>query len=155
MIKHGDIISSVFTICLGVLSLLSILSQPRLTVFADSSAGSLGPGFFPFMCSGLLIVLGVALFIRGLLRRGQTDLSQLTEEKKQNLKTMLLIAGSCALFIAAWKITNQFMICLFVYSVAVNKLLKRSIRFSVLFSVVITAFVYFLFCRGFSVTFRV
>lgn len=155
MIKHGDTIPGIFTALLGGLSLWYVLSQPRLTIITDSSAGSLGPGFFPFACSVLLIVLGIVLLIRGLLQHGKKDFFQMTPEKKQNLKRIAFIVGTCVLFIAAWKLTQQFIICLFVYSIVINMLLRRSWKFSILFSVVITAFVYFLFCRGFSVTFRV
>ena len=151
--KSGDIIPAIVTILIGILTVVYVHSQKKMTLLDSSLAGVLGPGFYPFACGILLIVLGILLLIRGIRERGLKDYFQLTPEKKQNLKTMLLLALCVVLFLAAWKITRQFFICLFVYAIIVNLLLKRSWLFTILFAVIMMAFVYFLFSKGFSVIF--
>ncbi len=152
--KHtGDIIPAIVTILIGVFAMVYIHSQKKLTLLDSSAAGVLGPGFYPFVCGGLLVLFGLLLLIRGILQHGLKDYFQLTPEKKKNLTTMLLLALSVAAFLAAWQITDQFFICLFVYAIIVNLLLKRSWLFTILFAVIVTAFVYFLFAKGFSVIF--
>ena len=149
----GDIIPAILTIAVGIFAVAYIHSQKKLTLLDASSAGVLGAGFYPFACGVLLIILGILLLIRGIRQHGTKDYFQMTPEKKRNLKTMLLLALSVALFLAAWQITHQFFICLFVYALIVNLLLKRNWLFTILFAVIITAFVYFLFSKGFSVIF--
>lgn len=152
--KHsGDIIPAIVTILVGILTVYYVHTQRKLTLLDSSLAGVLGPGFYPFACGVALIVLGTLLLIRGLRQKGAKDYFQLTPEKKKNLKTLLLLMLSVALFLAAWQITDQFFICLFIYAIIVNLLLKRSWLFTILFAVIITAFVYFLFSKGFSVIF--
>ena len=48
-----------------------------------------------------------------------------------------------------------FIPLVFVYAIYLNLLFKRDIKFTIIFSVIITAFIYLLFVRGFSVTFKV
>lgn len=152
---RGDTVPGILFALLGVLALIYVFTHPKLIIFGESSSGSIGPGFFPLLCAVLLIVFGIVLIVRGIAQNGSVDFFQMTPERKQNLKTMALIAGTCALFIAAWKITNQFIICLFVYSIIVNILLKRSWKYTIIFAIVVTGFVYGMFCLGFSLTFRV
>ena len=149
----GDIIPAIVTIIVGILTVYYVHTQKKLTLLDSSLAGVLGPGFYPFACGVALILLGALLLIRSLRAHDAKGYFQMTPEKKQNLKTMLLLALSVALFLAAWQITHQFFICLFVYAVIVNLLLKRSWLFILLFALIITAFVYFLFSKGFSVIF--
>lgn len=153
--KHSDVIPGVVTVLVGGASLWYISTQPRMTIITESSGGFLGPGFFPFVCSLLMVVLGIALIVRGVLQAGKVKYFEMTPEKKKNLLTIGLVVGSCILFLTAWKLTNKFLPCLFVYSIAVNKILKRTWVFTIVFSVILTAFVYGLFFKGFSVTFRV
>jgi hypothetical protein len=155
MKMRGDTIPGLVFVLLGGLSLAYVFTQPKLIIFGESATGRLGPGFFPLLCAALLILFGIALVIRGISQNGKVDFFQMTPEKKKNFKTMALLIGSCALFIAAWKLTNQFIVCLFVYSIVVNLLLKRSWKYTIIFAVVITGFVYAMFCLGFSLTFRV
>ena len=53
------------------------------------------------------------------------------------------------------QLTNQFIPLVFVYAVYLNLLFRRSWVFTLVFSVVLTAFIYYLFVSGFSVTFKV
>ena len=153
--KHGDTIPGIVTVLVGGASLAYVSTQPRMTVLTDSSGGSLGPGFFPVACSVILVILGIALIVRGIRQGGKVRYFEMTPEKKANLRTVALVTGMCILFLVAWKLTRKFLVCLFVYSIVINKLLKRSWVFTIIFSVVLTAFVYCLFDLGFSVTFRV
>ena len=151
--SSGDIVPAIVTILVGIFTVYYVHSQKKLKLLDSTAAGVLGPGFYPFACGVLLIILGALLLIRGLRQHGTKSYFEMTPEKKKNLTTMLLLALSIALFLAAWKLTKQFYICLFVYALIVNLLLKRSWLFTILFAAVMTGFVYFLFSKGFSVIF--
>ena len=78
----------------------------------------------------------------------------MTPEKKKNLKNVDMLAGLIALVLIAWKVTTIFYICLPIYCFALNKfVLKQSTKFSVIFTVVMTAFIYGLFTIAFTIRF--
>ncbi len=151
---RGDAIPGLITAAVGGLTLWYVLTQPSMVIIGESSYGSIGPGFLPFVCAVALIVMGGILFIRGLVREN-VDFFDMTEEKKANFKKLAIIVGLFILMIVAWRLTNQFIICLFVYCILVNLVLKRSLLFTAIFSVVLTGFIYLLFCVGFKIMFNI
>ena len=154
MIKKGDTIPGIFSLAIGLLTLIYILQNPKMVIVGDNAIGGVGPGFFPFICAVALIVCGVLLSLRGVRQNGTVDYFQLTEEKKENLKTVGLLLLFILVLLLAWKISQMFFLCLPVYIFAVNKLLKRSTKFTILFTVGMTLFIYGLFRMGFSIRFK-
>jgi len=154
LIKKGDTIPGICSLGIGALTLLYIFLNSKMSIIGKASDGGLGPGFFPFLCGTGLVVLGALLTLRGIRQNGTVDYFEMTAEKKQNLKISGLLILLCSILLAAWKISQAFLVCLPVYSFVVNKLFKRSTRFSIIFTIVVTAFIYFLFQVCFSITFR-
>ncbi len=147
-------IPGIFSLLVGVLILVYIALKPKMAVGGEMVNGGIGPGAFPAICGVALIICGILLFVRGIKQNGIVDYFALTPERKENLKIAGLLVLMCALMMAVWKISRMFLICLPVYAFAVNKLLKRTTKFSIIFTIVITAFVYVLFGLCFNVSFR-
>lgn len=154
MIKKGDTIPGIFSIVIGLFTLIYIFQNPKMVIVGGEVIGGVGPGFFPFVCAVALILCGVLLCLRGIRQKGTVDYFQLTEERKENLKTVALLVLLILLLLVAWKISRMFFLCLPVYIFAVNKLLKRSTKFTILFTIGMTVFIYGLFRLGFSVRFK-
>ncbi|MCI8567578.1 MAG: tripartite tricarboxylate transporter TctB family protein [Lachnospiraceae bacterium] len=154
MIKKGDTIPGIFSLAAGVFTLIYIFQNPKMVIVDEGVIGGVGPGFFPFICSAALIVCGLLLVLRGVKQNGTVDYFRLTKERKENLKTVGLLALLILLLLLAWKISGLFFVCLPIYIFAVNRLLKRSVKFTILFTVGMTAFIYVLFRMGFSIRFN-
>lgn len=154
MVKKGDIIPGIFSLLVGALILVYIALKPKMAIGGEMVNGGIGPGAFPAICGVALIICGILLFVRGIKQNGTVDYFAFTPERKENMKIAALLVLMCALMMAAWKISRMFLVCLPVYAFAVNKLLKRTTKFSIIFTIVITAFVYVLFGLCFNVSFR-
>ena len=154
MIKKGDTIPGIFSILMGVLTLGYIYTHEKMVITSAGTYGGIGPGFFPFVCAVALIICGVILVLRGIKQNGTVDYFQLTPERKQNLKQVGLLAGLIFLMLLAWTVSKMFFLCLPIYVFAVNKLLKRSWLFTILFTVGMSLFIYGLFRVGFSIRFK-
>ena len=154
-LTKGDAIPGIFSVIIGVFGLVLILTNQKMTILGNSLTGVLGPGFFPFLASLCLVLLGIALISRGIRQNGGIDYLNLTPETKKNFLTIGLITGSCLLLLIIWKLTkNYFIISLFIYSIVLNLLLKRSKVFTIIFAVVLTGFIYALFVMAFGINFR-
>ena len=94
------------------------------------------------------------MVLQGIKQNGTVDYFQLTPERKENLKQVGMLALLCALMLLAWKVSKMFFLCLPVYVFAMNKLLKRSWLFTILFTIGMTVFIYGLFRVGFSIRFK-
>ena len=154
MIKKGDSIPGIFSLLVGALILIYIALKPKMAVGGEMVNGGVGPGAFPAICGAALIICGILLVVRGIRQNGTVDYFAFTPERKKNMKIAALLVLMCALMMAAWKISRMFLVCLPVYSFAVNKLLNRTTKFSIIFTIVITVFVYVLFGLCFKVSFR-
>lgn len=153
VIKKGDTIPGIFSLIIGGFTLIYIHQNPKMVVLGGTDGVGVGPGFFPFICAVALIICGVLLTIRGIRQHGEVDYFMLTEEKKNNLKIGALLTGFILIFLIAWKISEMFFLILPVYVFAVNKLFRRSMIFSLLFTIGMTLFVYGLFAKGFTIRF--
>ena len=152
----GDLIPGIVATLFGVLVLLLTLTGSDMAILIAKKRGSIpGPGFFPFICGALTVIFGIALTIRGLRQNGTVNFFDLTDEMRGNVKIALLVLIGLVCFLVLWKLTNLFVPLVFVYAVYLNLLFKRSWKFTIIFSIIITAFIYLLFVRGFSVTFKV
>ena len=114
-----------------------------------------GPGFFPIICGVLMIMFGGVLVLKSLLQKESVDYFKMTDEIRSNTKIAFLVFSGLIVFMILWKLTNLFIPLVFVLAVYLNLLFKRSWIFTLIFSIILTAFIYFLFVRGFSVTFKV
>lgn len=155
MIKKGDTIPGIFSILVGAFALIYNYAHPKMAVFATPEKGGVGPGFFPFICGIALVVFGVLLVIRGIRQNGTVDYFQMTPERKQNMKMVIMLVSLIVVMLAAWKISEIFYLVLPFYCFGINKLvLKQSTKFSIFFTVVMTLFIYALFTMAFTVRFK-
>lgn len=155
-VLKGDTIPGIVSIVVGVIILILTLTGSDMGIITMKKRGAVpGPGFFPLLCSVLIILFGIALTIRGLRQAGAVDYFKMTDEIRGNVKVAALVLLGLICFLALWKLTNLFVPLVFVFAVYLNVLFKRSWKFTIIFSVIITAFIYLLFVRGFSVTFKV
>lgn len=125
-----------------------------MIVWGAQVKGGIGPGFFPFACGIALMFFGVVLILRGIKQNGTVDYFQMTPERKQNLKVVAMLVIFLTLLLAGWKISELFFLCLPIYCFAVNKVLKQNTKFSLIFTVVMTAFIYLLFNLAFTIRFK-
>jgi len=152
----GDLIPGIVATLFGVVVLILTLTGSDMAILVAKKRGSIpGPGFFPFLCAAFTIVFGIALTIRGLRQNGTVNFFELTDEMRGNIKIAALVLAGLICFLVLWKLTNWFIPLVFVYAVYLNVLFKRNWVFTIIFSIIITAFIYFLFVRGFSVMFKV
>ena len=155
-ILKGDTIPGLVSILFGVFLLIVTLTGENMAILIAKKRGNVpGPGFFPFLCGALCIVFGAVLTLRGLRQNGAKDYFNMNEEMRGNVKIALLVTLGLVCFLILWKLTRLFIPLVFVYAIYLNLLFKRDIKFTIIFSVIITAFIYLLFVRGFSVTFKV
>ena len=154
MFKKGDTIPGIVSVVIGVFTLIYIWANPKMVVMSAGTYGGIGPGFFPFVCAVALILFGGVMVLQGIKQNGTVDYFQMTPERKENLKQVGMLALLCALMLLAWKVSKMFFLCLPVYVFAMNKLLKRSWLFTILFTVGMTVFIYGLFRVGFSIRFK-
>ena len=152
----GDLIPGIVATAFGLLVLILTLTGSDMAILVAKKRGSIpGPGFFPFLCGAFTVVFGIALTIRGLRQSDAVNYFKLTDEMRGNVKIAALVLLGLICFLILWKLTNLFIPLVFVFAIYLNILFKRSWVFTGVFSVVLTAFIYFLFVRGFSVMFKV
>ena len=154
MIKKGDTIPGFVSMAIGLVTMILVWTNPKMVVISADTYGGIGPGFFPFVCGVSLLVLGLAMVFQGLKQKGTVDYWQMDPERKENLKMVVALMVMLAIMLAAWKISKMFFLCLPLYLLGMNKLLKRNWLFTILFTVGMTLFIYGLFRVGFSIRFR-
>lgn len=155
----ADAIAGLLCMAFGIFFFIMTAINPQLSFIATTSDGVPGGGFFPYILSVLIIIMGAALVVRG-VRQGDKQYVQWTLENKKNLKVMLLTVAGLIVFLAAWKITapyfgnTAFMVCVFLFEIYLNKLFERTWKFALIYAVVFTAFIYLVFNMGFSILFN-
>lgn len=156
--KKSNTIPGIVSTAFGLFVLVLILTGKNMALLGTKETGyTPGQGFFPLICATLLVVFGAVLTIRGLIssKKAEVDETGVTPETKENIRNLLLVGGGLIVVLAAWKISNQFLACVFCYSVFLNRVFKRSWLFTAIFSLCIVGLIYFMFVRGFSTTFKV
>ena len=152
----GDLIPGIISTLFGVIVLILTLTGSDMAFLVAKKRGSIpGPGFFPLLCGVLTVLFGIALSIRGLRQDDTINYFELTDEMRGNIRTAALMLAGLVAFLVLWKLTNLFIPLVFVFAIYLNVLFRRSWVFTIIFSIIITAFIYFLFTRGFSVLFKV
>ena len=157
----GDFIPGVVTTLFGGTALTLTLTGKNMQIAPSRLTGNApGPGFFPVICSSLLIIFGIMLIIRGLRQKGTVNYFVITDEIRGNIKVALAVFFGLVVMLIAWKLLSPvfdyaFITCAFLFAIYLNVLFKRSPLFTVLFSLGLTALIYFMFMEGFSVTFKI
>ena len=155
----ADTIAGLLCMAFGAFFLIMTAINPQLSFGTQTSDGVPGGGFFPYILSVLIIIMGGALTMRG-MKNSDKKYVDMTPEMKKNLKMMLLMVAGLVVFLAAWKITapyfenTAFVVCVFLFEIYLNKLFERSWKFALIYAVVFTAFIYLVFSMGFSILFN-
>ena len=151
----GDTIPGLLFALLGAFCLCVTYTSPMLKFGSNTSDGVPGAGFFPSIMGSVLLIFGLALMVRGIRQHGTVTYMNITPEIKGNLKVLGLMVVGVALYLAIWKITEQFLVSLVLFALYENVVLRRSKVFTIVFTVIMTVFVWALFMKGFKVSFRV
>lgn len=151
----GDTLPGMVTILFGIFFLVKTLITDTLSFAATTSDGVPGAGFFPCILSGALIFSGIILMIRGLRQNGEKQYVTLDAEMKGNLKILALTVAGLIIFLAFWYLTNLFIVGVMLFAVYLNKLYERKWKFSVIYAVIFTSFIYLVFMVAFSIGFTV
>lgn len=155
----ADTIAGIICMAFGVFFLIMTKSNPQMSFIATTSDGVPGGGFFPYILSILIIIMGGALAVRGMKTEGKVYV-EMTEENRKNLKTLIFMVLGLIVFLAAWKFTapmfgnTAFMCCVFLFELYMNRLFERSWKFTFIYSAVFTAFIYVVFNVGFKILFN-
>ena len=150
----GDVIPGIITTVFGAFVVIYTLVEDTMKVNSQASDGVPGAGFFPVILGALLILMGVILTIKSLLKKDRKPYFKLTEEQKYNVKKLLLVVVSIIVFFILWRTTRLFIACAALLSFILNIIFKRSLKFNIIYTVVFTAFLYLVFVTGFSVQFN-
>lgn len=151
---RGDTIPGLLLMLFGVVVIILTIRAPQMTFVSVTTDDAPGAGFFPYLTSGLIVLFGFLLMLRGIRQNGSVSYFERTPEVQSNIRMLLKIAAGIILLLTAWKLTKNLIPCIFVYSLYANFVLRRSIKFNLIFSAVLTVFIYLLFCKGFSVQFQ-
>ncbi|MDO4786262.1 MAG: tripartite tricarboxylate transporter TctB family protein [Fretibacterium sp.] len=148
--RNNDVISGLFATLFGAALFVATWLEPKLTFIAKTSDGVPGAGFFPYLMSGTVALLGTALTVKGLGRR-DTAAAPIPRE---NLRLLFGTLAGLIGFLVLWPLTGHFyplalLLCLFL-----NRLLKRSWLFAVVYSLGLCLLAYLVFTLGFSVQFN-
>lgn len=157
MHKNNMLPGAFFTL-LGLFFLYIIVAVEQMQIVSSGADGIYGAGFFPFICSLLIFVMGIGLTLQGLKQRKGMAFSdgatvQADPEQKRNVRNIWQFLAGFAVMLIAWKLTRQFIVCTFLYAIYINYLFKRPWKFILAFAFIITAFIYLMFVWGFSVQF--
>jgi len=143
----------------GAAFLIMTAQNPKLGFIATTSDGVPGGGFFPYLLSILIIFMSIVLIVRSIIRTPEKYI-EITPETKINTITLFSTIIGLVVFLVIWSITADlfgniaFLICVFIFEVFLNKLFKRSWKFTIIYSAVFTAFIYAVFNLGFKIMFN-
>lgn len=151
--RKGDTIPGALVSVLGIIFLVVTLMDSKMTIAPVTSDGVPGAGFFPFLMSVILIVFGTVLLINGIRQKEKVQYINLTAETKRNLKKLLLVLAGLIVFLIIWQLTNLFFPWVFILSIYLNKVFERNLKFTIIYSVSLTAVVYLVFTVAFSIQF--
>ena len=87
ILSHQDFASGIMFIVAG--AAFAILARS----YRMGTAGSMGPGYFPFWLGVVLVLLGVVVLVQSLSRKGVID-----RIPRWDVKTLLWVLGSVVLF---------------------------------------------------------
>lgn len=151
----GDTVPGIITILFGVFFFIMTIIAPNVSFGSTTSDGVPGAGFFPYLLSGIIIIFGTMLTVRGLKKNGELQFLKLDEEIKKNLRVLLLTLIGLIVFLTFWHITNLFYVGVLLFCVYLNKVFGRDWKFTIIYTVVFTLFIYLVFAKAFSIQFKI
>lgn len=142
-IFNSDVIFPFFILIVSVcfFAMGAVFNKPT----AD---GHIHEGFFPQVLAGLVGILSVSIIINGI--RKNPIYFKMDGEQKKNLKLVLKMAGLFIAYVIAWPFVH-FIIITLLLLLGMCRLLRMSMRFTVIFSAVFAVGIYFLFTEVFSI----
>lgn len=149
----GDTIPGLLVCAFGLTFLISTIMTPNLTIQSTTSDGVPGAGFFPYLLSTVVTLLGAALTVRGIRQKGSVQYIKLDPEILKNLKVLALTVLGLVVFLAFWQLTHLFIVGVLLFCLYLNKLFERSWKFNAVYTVIFTVFIYAVFTLGFSIQF--
>lgn len=153
--RKGDTVPGILTVLFGLAFLIMTRTNNHLSFAATTTDGVPGAGFFPYILSVLVIVTGICLFIRGIKQNGTKQYVTVNAEMKSNIKIVVLTAAGLAVFLIFWYITGVFIAGTLLFVIYLNKIYRRTWRFTLLYGVIFTIFIYLVFKMAFSIQFTV
>lgn len=150
----GDTIPGLIILLFGLSVAVYTLVEDSMRVNAQTSDGVPGAGFFPVLLGFVLAVLGGALFVRGLMQKGSVQYFQVDPEIRRNLRRLVLAVAGIVVFFILWQLTRQFVPCMAVLCFYLNFIFGRSVKYNIIYTAVLTAFIYLAFVVGFSIQFN-
>lgn len=156
---NADALAGIIVAAVGAFFFIMTLTNPQMSFVSTTSDGVPGGGFFPYILSAILFILGVALTGRSLMNE-PVKYVEMNEENRKNLKVMLLTIAGFVVFLIAWKVTAPyfgnpaFIVCVFLLELFLNRLFERTWKYTVIYSTVFTLFIYLVFNVGFSILFN-
>lgn len=127
--------------CIGVALFFGITA---LGFPGKDSFNTPGPGYFPLVICSIIIVLCLVLLAGYLRRREQCF--QTNEAERKNLPVTFLFAMVTLVYIVAL-IFIPFIPVTIAFLISLNRLFKRSWKFNIPFSIILTVVVYFIFVK--------
>ena len=79
----ADMVAGALFMVFGLFFLIQTASNPQMSFIATTSDGVPGGGFFPYILSILIIIMGGALVVRGARTEGKKYVELTEENKKQ------------------------------------------------------------------------
>lgn len=145
----GDTIPGLLFTVVGVFFLIPAL---KLGFTSSTSDGVPGAGFFPAICSVIVIILGLAVSIDGIRKKGAFVYFEMDEEQRKNKIPFFVTIAAIIFFFFIWKFTS-FFIAVPIFAFGMNVFLKRSILFNILFTVILTVCIYLAFTKLLMINF--
>lgn len=115
---------------------------PAFSFPGGTTDGAPGPGYFPILVCSVILLLSTILFIQYL--RDHKKYFQQNETQKKNLPKLLIAIGAIILYTILFMFI-PFIPLTLVFMVFLNWLFGRTWRFNIIFSVVFTGVIYFVF----------
>ncbi len=113
-----------------------------------SSPGGLpgpGAGFFPTITSALTVFFGLWIIYDG-LKKGSVDYFGQDPEQRSNFKIIAVVCAAFIAFLLIWVYIN-FFLGIAMLSLFYNFIFKRTWKFNLIFTVVLTGMLYVVFER--------
>lgn len=158
--KFGaDTMAGIITVIVGLFFLIMTAIDPKMT-FGIGSDFAPGPGFYPYILSSLIVIFGIALIVRGIKIAGIKEYFEMNTERKSNISMMVKLIIGLVVFLAVWKMLAPnfgdivFYIGVFLFEIFMNKIFERSWKFTILYALIFTAFVFVVFNLGFKISFN-
>lgn len=144
--KRSDIAASVILIGLGGYVLVATRSYP------DSlTPGAPGPGFFPALLAGLLVLFALALLLQAL--RSQGDGPAPTPFEWGPVVRWVIVFGAVAVFVFAAERTDFLLMLFPLLAVVMAVMGERQAKALVFAPALFVLFIYVVFARLFAVPF--